>query len=216
MIHVRPNNELKVGAEIKVRVKLPSNKNLTYKVSYEKANQLIQDRMAVIVHSTLIRKIYNSETLREFIFKRDGYRCVYCGRIGTTLDHIIPKHLGGRSNTSNLACSCRRCNVIKSDLHLEEFLLSYEPNNEALETSIEQILLSTICNLKAGIDTATEGIKIMMSVVPKEEADVLIDSLNGLILSASKLRDKIKPPLINDKEAFYEQHRAVYFSKRLI
>lgn len=52
-------------------------------------------------------------------FKRDRFRCVYCGAPGTEAeleaDHIIPVAKGGSHHVSNLATACRKCNQAKSD-----------------------------------------------------------------------------------------------------
>src|SRR5215213_5416239 len=40
---------------------------------------------------------------RQNIFKRDGYCCQYCGTVDElTLDHVVPKSRGGKSNWDNL------------------------------------------------------------------------------------------------------------------
>ena len=48
------------------------------------------------------------------IFRRDGDSCQYCGRKFSrselTLDHIIPRSLGGRSVWENVICCCMDCN----------------------------------------------------------------------------------------------------------
>lgn len=53
-------------------------------------------------------------TKRE-VFRRDGYTCQYCGtRSGRlTLDHIIPRHLGGQHTWENLVTACAACNLRK-------------------------------------------------------------------------------------------------------
>ncbi len=54
---------------------------------------------------------------RRNIFARDGNRCQYCGkRFATTelsLDHVVPKKLGGTSTWANLVCACTECNARK-------------------------------------------------------------------------------------------------------
>ena len=54
---------------------------------------------------------------RETLFERDDYRCQYCGKKFPTpelsLDHVIPRRLGGRSNWENIVCACTQCNVKK-------------------------------------------------------------------------------------------------------
>ena len=46
------------------------------------------------------------------IFRRDGYRCQYCGRpsVHLTLDHVLPKRYGGQYEWENLVSACPPCN----------------------------------------------------------------------------------------------------------
>lgn len=58
-------------------------------------------------------------SLRYDILKRDGFRCVLCGRTpkdGITLhvDHILPVSKGGLTEPSNLRTLCSICNLGKS------------------------------------------------------------------------------------------------------
>jgi len=49
---------------------------------------------------------------RREIFIRDHQACQYCG-IRTrdlTLDHVVPRHRGGRHSWDNLVSACRTCN----------------------------------------------------------------------------------------------------------
>jgi len=55
---------------------------------------------------------------REAIFKRDGYKCVICGRgkkegVELQVDHIKPKYLGGESKIENGQTLCAQHNFIK-------------------------------------------------------------------------------------------------------
>jgi hypothetical protein len=54
---------------------------------------------------------------RRNIFARDRNHCQYCGKKYPTtelsLDHVIPKSMGGKSNWENVVCSCTDCNVKK-------------------------------------------------------------------------------------------------------
>lgn len=49
------------------------------------------------------------------IFRRDGYACQYCGKHPSrlTVDHIIPRHLGGEHTWQNLVTACPSCNLRK-------------------------------------------------------------------------------------------------------
>lgn len=58
---------------------------------------------------------------RQNIYKRDGYRCQYCGRKDAlTLDHVMPKSRGGRDTWQNLVTACQKCNTLKGDRTPEE------------------------------------------------------------------------------------------------
>lgn len=48
--------------------------------------------------------------------------CVYCGRLATTFDHIIPSARGGEDSSDNLAPCCVRCNASKQERTPEEWL----------------------------------------------------------------------------------------------
>ena len=55
------------------------------------------------------------------IFRRDNHTCQYCGakNVSLTIDHIIPKVLGGRDTWDNLVTACVSCNNRKGDQLLE-------------------------------------------------------------------------------------------------
>ena len=54
---------------------------------------------------------------RKNVLTRDGNQCQYCGTLKgpMTVDHIIPKTMGGRESWENLVCSCGRCNNKKGN-----------------------------------------------------------------------------------------------------
>lgn len=61
---------------------------------------------------------------RENVFKRDNYRCVYCGetrRTLLTLDHVYPRSKGGPDSWENLVTACKGCNGEKGNLLLAEW-----------------------------------------------------------------------------------------------
>ena len=59
--------------------------------------------------------------LREFIFKKNNYKCVYCGNKEEEIEYIIPRSKGGTNSVFNLTLSCRKCNENKGNLSLKEF-----------------------------------------------------------------------------------------------
>jgi 5-methylcytosine-specific restriction endonuclease McrA len=54
---------------------------------------------------------------RRNVFARDCNTCQYCGRRVSTselsLDHILPRSMGGTTTWTNLVCACVKCNVRK-------------------------------------------------------------------------------------------------------
>jgi 5-methylcytosine-specific restriction endonuclease McrA len=60
-------------------------------------------------------------TKRE-IFRRDEYTCQYCGgrSVYLTVDHVVPKHMGGRYSWDNLVTACAACNHRKGARTLKQ------------------------------------------------------------------------------------------------
>lgn len=54
---------------------------------------------------------------RHSVLARDGYTCQYCGVKGKdlTIDHVIPRWMGGPHTWDNLVACCRKCNLKKGD-----------------------------------------------------------------------------------------------------
>lgn len=72
---------------------------------------------------------------RNNLFKRDNGECQYCGsKRHLTIDHIIPKSKGGKTNWTNLITACNRCNVNKGDKTPEQagLILRSEPFKPSL------------------------------------------------------------------------------------
>ncbi len=61
---------------------------------------------------------------RRNLYRRDGYRCQYCGRRQPTtdlsIDHVVPRSRGGRTNWDNCVLACIPCNVRKGNKPLDE------------------------------------------------------------------------------------------------
>ena len=69
-----------------------------------------------------------SRSLRIQIFERDGWKCYWCGsrvyppshtnrrsHYVASIEHLIPAHLGGDNDPSNLTTACRLCNHARGD-----------------------------------------------------------------------------------------------------
>jgi hypothetical protein len=65
-----------------------------------------------------------SKKLRFEVFKRDSFRCQYCGKsapeVVLEIDHVTPVANGGKSDILNLISSCKPCNAGKGKRPLSD------------------------------------------------------------------------------------------------
>lgn len=59
--------------------------------------------------------------LRAKVFAAKGSQCAYCGADASHVDHRTPKGRGGSDQMENLEPCCRRCNMAKGMLTVEEW-----------------------------------------------------------------------------------------------
>jgi len=59
---------------------------------------------------------------RREVFRRDNFTCQYCGRhiLSLTIDHVIPRHMGGLHTWGNVVAACSFCNHRKGGRTSEE------------------------------------------------------------------------------------------------
>jgi 5-methylcytosine-specific restriction endonuclease McrA len=61
-------------------------------------------------------KVKIPHSLKWKIWKRDGFKCLFCGSQETlTIDHKYPESLGGNLSEENLQTLCDRCNKKKNN-----------------------------------------------------------------------------------------------------
>lgn len=69
-----------------------------------------------------------SRRIRFEILRRDGHTCRYCGAqapdVPLTVDHVIPRALGGSDDTTNLVTACRDCNYGKGSTSPDEHIVA--------------------------------------------------------------------------------------------
>jgi 5-methylcytosine-specific restriction endonuclease McrA len=53
---------------------------------------------------------------RREVFLRDNHTCQYCGKQtrDLTIDHVVPRRLGGKHTWDNVVSACRSCNQRKA------------------------------------------------------------------------------------------------------
>ena len=74
----------------------------------------------VVKFIKLVRQVYKNRVpfSKKNVITRDKHTCQYCGVVlhsGMTIDHIIPKSKGGKSDFKNCVASCHKCNSIKGN-----------------------------------------------------------------------------------------------------
>jgi len=78
-----------------------------------------------------------SKRLRFEVFKRDGFRCCYCGATAQDrplhVDHVVAVANGGTDDEANLVTACDACNLGKSDVPLNRQRLGGPMDTEHLE-----------------------------------------------------------------------------------
>ena len=79
-----------------------------------------------------------TKSKRHKLYKRDGFKCVYCNSGASennplSLDHIVCRSKGGKHNKENLIVACHHCNSCRSDMSIADFQ-RYLFNNYGIRT----------------------------------------------------------------------------------
>ena len=81
--------------------------------NYSKIRELIS-----LEPRKIAQKFIGRKKIRDFIFKRDKFKCLKCGsKCNLTIDHIEPIFTGGENKLSNLQTLCKSCNSSKSSTY---------------------------------------------------------------------------------------------------
>lgn len=83
-----------------------------------------------------------ADNLRQQIYGRDDYQCVYCGGPPQHLDHIQAKSKKGKDAPSNLVTACRSCNTSKNARQWRVWYQSQTFYDESKANYINKIRLS--------------------------------------------------------------------------
>jgi len=101
-------------------------------VDFSRYNQPVSDmeivhtvRYSIRVPKIILLSIFDKvpkkdlKLTRKNVFERDKYQCQYCGKRRPSeelnLDHVIPRHYGGKTTWENIVCSCVKCNSRKAN-----------------------------------------------------------------------------------------------------
>lgn len=88
------------------------------------------------------------------VYKRDAYRCRYCGRddVPLTVDHLVCWESGGPSTEANLVAACKKCNKARGKTSYDEWLKHphYKRVSSNLDPAIRganEALLGTLASI---------------------------------------------------------------------
>lgn len=158
-----------------------------------------------------------SKKTRFEVFKRDSFRCQYCGcsapDVILHVDHIEPVSKGGDNSILNLITSCESCNLGKSDRHLsddsaikkqKQQLDELNKRREQLQMvmqwrkelkAIDDQYVESFCNLYSelvpGWSLNDRGILIVKNLLRKHSYEHLVDALEAAIEKV-ELNDDLK------------------------
>lgn len=85
----------------------------------EQNGHIVHSEHLALVSPSVIRLAYHikrprpvMKLTRKEILQRDGHTCQYCGKRShdLTLDHVMPRHRGGRHTWENVVAACKPCN----------------------------------------------------------------------------------------------------------
>jgi 5-methylcytosine-specific restriction endonuclease McrA len=80
------------------------------------SRNLIRVPKVIVLHGyNKIGQIKKVNFSRRGALKRDEHICQYCGEKGDTIDHVVPKSMGGKTSWENCVAACVKCNARKAN-----------------------------------------------------------------------------------------------------
>jgi 5-methylcytosine-specific restriction endonuclease McrA len=93
---------------------------------------------SVVVSKTFVKSSRTVKFNKHNLCIRDDYTCQYCRQKfdtkSLTMEHVVPRCLGGKTNFTNIVMACRACNTKKG--HRTDI----KPRKEPLKPSIGEII----------------------------------------------------------------------------
>ena len=101
--------------------------------------ELLPRPSVIRLESQIHRPRPHVKLTRREVFRRDNYTCQYCGKRdgGLTVDHVMPRYLGGQHIWTNVVAACPACNHRKGGRKLEEsrMVLLHKPKEPPANAS---------------------------------------------------------------------------------
>lgn len=81
-------------------------------------------------------KASDKRNTKAVLYKKYKARCAYCNSqmkyVDATLDHWLPKALGGDNRRENLRLACVPCNTAKGDMHPSDWQATLDARQPSL------------------------------------------------------------------------------------
>ena len=133
-------------------------------------------RLVRFVH---VPRKFRRQVTNTFLFARDRYRCMYCGRHRTELrhrefltrDHVVPMSRGGGNTWENVVTACSHCNNRKGS-HLPTEVAMH-PLHPPLEPNYVELVWAVrrITTVQAKYIRMFYGEEVLRALQPAVPAD---------------------------------------------
>lgn len=145
-----------------------------------------------------------SNKVRFEVFKRDSFRCQYCGKsspdVVLEVDHIQPVSKGGTNDMLNLVTSCWECNSGKSNRLLSDDAEVEKQKRMLDELNERRLQLEMMMDWRNGLSEIDEtkveiaheqwkdstlyslndaGLKVLRKLVKKYDFNILLDCMEA-------------------------------------
>jgi hypothetical protein len=117
--------------------------------AHKRLRALTTPQLATLTHGRLAGERGQSGRYRKLL-TRDGDGCVWCGKSlaggsETTLEHILPRGLGGPDTLANTMCACGDCNNRRQEMRVGAWVATCEyrglkPRRAALEAVLNGLV----------------------------------------------------------------------------
>jgi len=115
------------------------------------------------------------KSIRFEVFKRDSFKCQYCGSEAPSvllhIDHIHPVAAGGDNDITNLITSCQECNLGKRDRQLSDKSRIQKSKNQLNELQKRREQLELMMEWRSGLkqitnETLSSIVKLWKEKIP--------------------------------------------------
>lgn len=98
---------------------------------YVRSQKLTMPVPSIVMIKKYVKNKSRVSFNRKNLFMRDNYTCQYCGEHfdtkDLTIDHVVPKSLGGTISWSNAVTCCKTCNYVKGAELIDPLTRPREP-----------------------------------------------------------------------------------------